>query len=125
MVGATAGGSLFLKAFLLNKRMSSSYSAGIQMLLLGPKNSSSKVVGTPGSDVIAECTSLGGSLFSLSFDDPVPVDGICSALNSLANLGLVCFCCFGVSFSSSSLSSSSLLLSSTSPLSLSSLLSSS
>jgi hypothetical protein len=41
--------------------MSSSYISGIQMLLLGPKNASSKVVGTPGSDVMAEYTFLGGS----------------------------------------------------------------
>jgi hypothetical protein len=52
-----------LKALLLIKLMSSSYIDGLQMLLLGPKNASQKVVGTPGSDVMAEYTSLGGSLY--------------------------------------------------------------
>jgi hypothetical protein len=67
--------------------MSSSYIAGLQTLLLGPKNASSKVVGNPGSDVVAEYTLLGGSLCSLdvsvlpslSVDDPVPVAVIPSA----------------------------------------------
>jgi hypothetical protein len=66
------------------------------MLLLGPKNPSSKEVGTPGSDAAAEYTSLGGSLSSLdvssdfpslSFGDPAPVDVIPSALISLISLG--------------------------------------
>jgi hypothetical protein len=64
---------------------------------LGSKNASLKVVGTTGSDGIAEYTLLGGSLSSLdvsalpslSFDDPVPVDVIPSAFLSLVNLGLI------------------------------------
>jgi hypothetical protein len=54
--------SCFLKVFLLIKLISHSYIAGLQTLLLGPKNVLSKVVGTPASDVMAEYTSLGVSL---------------------------------------------------------------
>jgi hypothetical protein len=46
--------------------------AGLQTLLFGPKNASSNVVGTPGSDVIAECIAPGDP--SLLLDVVVVVD---------------------------------------------------
>jgi hypothetical protein len=50
---------------VLIKFISSLYIAGLQTLLFGSKNASSKVVGTLESDVMAEYTSLGVSLIVL------------------------------------------------------------
>jgi hypothetical protein len=66
-------------------------------IALGFINASSKVVGTPGSGVIAEYSLLGGLLSALdvsafpsfSFDGPVSVDVIPSAFLYLVNLGLI------------------------------------
>ena len=46
--------------------------AGLQTWLIGPKNASSNVVGTPGSDVMAECIAPGDS--SLLLDVVVVAD---------------------------------------------------
>jgi hypothetical protein len=46
--------------------------AGLHTWLMGPKNASSNVVGTPGSDVMAECITPGIS--SLLLDVVVVVD---------------------------------------------------
>jgi hypothetical protein len=61
---------------------------------MGPKNASSKVDGTPGSDVMAEYTSLGVLLVVLIDSDSVGV--MPNAHSSLANLG---FCGFDSSSS--------------------------
>jgi hypothetical protein len=65
--------------------------AGLQTWLIGPKNASSNVVGTPGSDVMAECIAPGDS--SLLLDVVVVVDSsaggvVRNDLNSLVILDL-------------------------------------
>jgi hypothetical protein len=118
--------SCFLEAFLLMKHISSSYIAGIQTWLIGPNNTSSNVVSTPGSVVIAEYTSHGVSWVVLI--DSASVGVIPNALSSLAILGLCGFdSSFSISSSSYDLSSSCISLSffSSSSFSLSSLFSSS
>jgi hypothetical protein len=62
---------------------------------MGPNNASSKVDGTPGSDVMAEYTVV--SLIALTDSESVGV--MPNARSSLANLGL---CGFGSSLSNSS-----------------------
>jgi hypothetical protein len=65
--------------------------AGLQTWLIGSKNASSNVVGTPGSDVMAECIAPGASSLLLDVVEVVDsyAEGVVPCdLNSLVILDL-------------------------------------